>query len=86
MPKRPKLAIPCGDPAGVGPELIARWVRSRASHIADAVLIGPQHWLDAACNGRESGGVTHETLARAGYLAGAGAASDPGDRAEGTGA
>lgn len=57
MPRKPRLAITCGDPAGVGPEIIARWVRSRDPLVADAVLIGPQAWLDAACNGREAGSV-----------------------------
>jgi len=57
MPRKPRLAITCGDPAGVGPEIIAGWARSRARHIVDVVLIGPQGWLDAACSGREAGGV-----------------------------
>jgi 4-hydroxythreonine-4-phosphate dehydrogenase len=57
MPTKPRLAVTCGDPAGVGPEIIARWIRSRTALVADAVLIGPQSWLDAACIGREAGAV-----------------------------
>ncbi|WOO42658.1 4-hydroxythreonine-4-phosphate dehydrogenase PdxA [Rubellicoccus peritrichatus] len=39
------IAITCGDPAGVGPEIIADWLRQN-SYQQDAVcLIGPQSWL-----------------------------------------
>jgi len=57
MARKPRLAITCGDPAGIGPEIIAAWVRSRSELLGDAVLIGPQRWLDAACNGGEAGSV-----------------------------
>jgi len=43
-----KLAITCGDPAGVGPEIIARWLESvDARELKGITLIGPQQWLDA---------------------------------------
>jgi 4-hydroxythreonine-4-phosphate dehydrogenase len=57
MPAKPRLAVTCGDPAGVGPEIIARWLQSRSTLVADSVIIGPQLWLDAVCNGREAGAV-----------------------------
>lgn len=40
-----RIAITCGDPAGVGPEVIASWVRKNP-HLHDQIcLIGPDHWL-----------------------------------------
>jgi 4-hydroxythreonine-4-phosphate dehydrogenase len=42
-----KLAITCGDPAGVGPEIIASWLIARPDEARDVALIGPAHWLAA---------------------------------------
>lgn len=39
------LAITCGDPAGVGPEVIADWARHYAGEREDFVLLGPAAWL-----------------------------------------
>lgn len=39
------LALTCGDPAGVGPEIIARWLAEQALVPADVVVIGPAGWL-----------------------------------------
>ena len=44
---KPKLAITCGDPAGVGPEIIARWLAEHRAAAADCAVIGPLRWLDA---------------------------------------
>jgi 4-hydroxythreonine-4-phosphate dehydrogenase len=41
------LAFPCGDPAGVGPEIIATWLAAHASEAADVAVIGPARWLEA---------------------------------------
>ncbi|HEX2852396.1 MAG TPA: 4-hydroxythreonine-4-phosphate dehydrogenase PdxA [Opitutaceae bacterium] len=41
-----KLAITCGDPAGVGPEIIAAWLASHPDEAADVAVIGPGAWLD----------------------------------------
>jgi 4-hydroxythreonine-4-phosphate dehydrogenase len=39
------LAIPCGDPAGVGPDLIASWLQAHPA-LADSVMpIGPADWI-----------------------------------------
>ncbi len=38
------LAITCGDPAGVGPEVIAQALRADAFGGSDCVLIGPSGW------------------------------------------
>jgi 4-hydroxythreonine-4-phosphate dehydrogenase len=40
-----KLAITCGDPAGVGPEVIAAWLAAHAAEAGDVALIGPASWL-----------------------------------------
>lgn len=42
---RSPLAITCGDPAGVGPEIIARWLNGHASKRDDLVVLGPSAWL-----------------------------------------
>ncbi|MDO8541088.1 MAG: 4-hydroxythreonine-4-phosphate dehydrogenase PdxA [Opitutaceae bacterium] len=41
------LAFTCGDPAGVGPEIIASWLKSHSAEAADVTLIGPAAWLDS---------------------------------------
>lgn len=40
------LAITCGDPAGVGPELIEALLLADPALAAEAVVIGPRSWLD----------------------------------------
>ncbi|WP_309397876.1 PdxA family dehydrogenase [Cerasicoccus maritimus] len=40
------LAITCGDPAGVGPEIIERWLEQNPDRQQDVAIIGPQSWLD----------------------------------------
>src|SRR5882672_4780892 len=40
-----KLAITCGDPAGVGPEIIATWLAAHVSEAGDVAVIGPARWL-----------------------------------------
>src|SRR5260370_13995601 len=35
----------CGDPAGVGPEIIAAWLASHTSEAHDVAVIGPAQWL-----------------------------------------
>jgi 4-hydroxythreonine-4-phosphate dehydrogenase len=41
----PKLAITCGDPAGVGPEIIATWLSAHAAEADGVVVIGSARWL-----------------------------------------
>ena len=41
-----KLALTCGDPAGVGPESIAAWLAAQADEARAVAVIGPSHWLD----------------------------------------
>jgi len=48
-----KLAITCGDPAGVGPEIIAAWLAAHPEEARDAVVIGPERWLAGLPAGAE---------------------------------
>jgi len=41
-----KLALTCGDPAGVGPEIIAAWLAANRDSAADVAVIGPARWLE----------------------------------------
>ena len=40
-----KLAFTCGDPAGVGPEIITAWLASNAAAANQVAVIGPPSWL-----------------------------------------
>ncbi len=42
----PLLALVCGDPAGVGPGIIARWAAAHPARAARCVPIGPPAWLE----------------------------------------
>ena len=39
------IALTCGDPAGVGPELVAAWIKSHPTLINQVAPIGPLSWL-----------------------------------------
>ncbi len=39
------LALLCGDPSGVGPEIIARWLAAPENR-GNVVPVGPQSWLE----------------------------------------
>ncbi len=41
------LALTCGDPAGVGPEIIAAWLRANPAEAASIVPIGPKPWIES---------------------------------------
>jgi 4-hydroxythreonine-4-phosphate dehydrogenase len=40
-----KIAITCGDPSGIGPEIIAAWVAANPEEARDAAIVGPGRWL-----------------------------------------
>lgn len=40
-----KLALTCGDPAGIGPEIIAAWLAANRAEAAEVTIIGPALWL-----------------------------------------
>ncbi|MBA3848843.1 MAG: 4-hydroxythreonine-4-phosphate dehydrogenase PdxA [Opitutus sp.] len=48
------LAFTCGDPAGVGPEIIAHWLATHAAEACDVAVIGPERWLETlpACGAK----------------------------------
>jgi 4-hydroxythreonine-4-phosphate dehydrogenase len=48
------LAFTCGDPAGVGPEIIATWLAMHAAEAGDVAVIGPARWLETlpACGAK----------------------------------
>ena len=39
------VAVTCGDPAGVGPEIIAGWLAGPAADVRHLTVIGPAPWL-----------------------------------------
>jgi 4-hydroxythreonine-4-phosphate dehydrogenase len=41
-----QIALTCGDPAGVGPELVERWLRQYSLQAEQICPIGPQDWLE----------------------------------------
>jgi 4-hydroxythreonine-4-phosphate dehydrogenase len=41
------LAFTCGDPAGIGPEIIAAWLEASPAEAAAVAVIGPSRWLEA---------------------------------------
>lgn len=42
-----RLALTCGDPAGVGPEIIAAWLNAQKSDLSQISVIGPATWLQS---------------------------------------
>jgi 4-hydroxythreonine-4-phosphate dehydrogenase len=40
-----KLALTCGDPAGVGPEIVAAWLAAHPAEAGNVAAIGPARWL-----------------------------------------
>jgi len=41
-----RLAFTCGDPAGVGPEVIAAWLAANSPDAGGVTAIGPARWLE----------------------------------------
>ncbi len=39
------LALTCGDPAGIGPEIIEAWLRAHPAEAAGVAVLGPPRWL-----------------------------------------
>jgi 4-hydroxythreonine-4-phosphate dehydrogenase len=49
----PRLAFTCGDPAGVGPEIIAAWLAAHPEQSGEVAVIGPERWLATLPRGSE---------------------------------
>jgi 4-hydroxythreonine-4-phosphate dehydrogenase len=60
---RTKLAFTCGDPAGVGPEIIAAWLKAHPDEARDVAVIGPETWLRSLGAGVEKIAVGLENFA-----------------------
>ncbi len=41
----PKLILTCGDPAGIGPEIIAAWLAAHPAEARDVAVAGNARWL-----------------------------------------
>lgn len=41
-----KIILTCGDPAGVGPEIVIRWAEENARLAERVIVVGPRTWLD----------------------------------------
>lgn len=72
-----KLAITCGDPAGVGPEIVAAWLKSGAGEAAlsEVAVIGPAGWLATLPSG-----IARVAVGPADYAATPGQPDDAGAR------
>lgn len=46
-----RIAITCGDPSGIGPEIIASWLAANPGDAKGAAVIGPARWLAALPDG-----------------------------------
>jgi 4-hydroxythreonine-4-phosphate dehydrogenase len=42
-----RIALTCGDPAGVGPEIVAAWLAAHPAEAREVAVIGPARWLEA---------------------------------------
>lgn len=62
----PRLAIACGDPAGVGPEIVAEWVRRNPATARRVTVLGPARWLEAL---QRETGVAGCAVGPAGFVA-----------------
>ncbi len=62
-PLSEKIAITCGDPAGIGPEIIGAWLARNPSGAASVAVIGPAAWLASLPAGPEKIAVGFEDFA-----------------------
>jgi len=46
-----RIVITCGDPAGIGPEIISAWLASERPDGASLAVVGPARWLEALPKG-----------------------------------
>ena len=69
MKTRPPIAICCGDPAGVGPEVIEKALRSADISFNEFALIGPHAWVSHLA---EAVGCAYQSVGAKDYQAQAG--------------
>ncbi|MEJ1972901.1 MAG: 4-hydroxythreonine-4-phosphate dehydrogenase PdxA [Lacunisphaera sp.] len=58
-----RLAFTCGDPAGIGPEIIAAWLAAHPGEAGGIAVIGPARWLATLPPGGERVAVGLEDFA-----------------------
>jgi 4-hydroxythreonine-4-phosphate dehydrogenase len=69
-----KLALTCGDPAGVGPEVVAAWLAAHPAEAPQVAVIGPARWLAGLATAAEKISVgLDEFIPTPGHPAGEGA-------------
>ncbi len=51
------LVITCGDPAGVGPEIVRAWLEDSPAWRDDVVVLGPREWLRSLSSGVKTEGI-----------------------------
>lgn len=74
MKTKSRLAFTCGDPAGIGPEVIVAWLEANRAEARDVAVIGPARWLGGLDTAAEKVAVGPEDyLAEPGRPQGAGA-------------
>ncbi|HEU5079254.1 MAG TPA: 4-hydroxythreonine-4-phosphate dehydrogenase PdxA [Opitutaceae bacterium] len=47
MPRTNKLVFTCGDPAGVGPEIIQSWIAANSAAAREVAIVGAKRWLES---------------------------------------
>ena len=55
------IAVTCGDPAGVGPELLASWLKAHAEQAHSVMPIGPADWIASLGRGLAVGPADYRT-------------------------
>lgn len=48
-----RLALTCGDPAGIGPDVVAGWLAAAGPAAEDVTVLGPPRWLASLPPGGE---------------------------------
>ncbi len=71
-----RLAFTCGDPAGVGSEIIVAWLTAHHDEARDVTVIGPARWLATL----PAGVARHVSVGPADYVAVAGRPDEAGAR------
>jgi 4-hydroxythreonine-4-phosphate dehydrogenase len=57
------LAFTCGDPAGVGPEILAAWLAAHPAEAGEVAVLGPAAWLATLPTGAKKIAVGDESFA-----------------------
>jgi 4-hydroxythreonine-4-phosphate dehydrogenase len=58
-----RLALTCGDPAGVGPEIVAAWLHAHRDEAREIAVLGPALWLGTLDTAAQKIAVGMETFA-----------------------